>query len=161
LESELHARIEQLYCDLRKGHADLCSQLLQAQNRIQQVETSMDIRSVSGHRTSSRAASPARITSSNSFQRPDSRKPHFNQPEHPTDPKSRDLTLKMEQEILAAMNKTPEEKRNLVKRRLPKDAHPDRGGTHQAFQWLDDWTKEHLKWYLGPGILQEPGLPLH
>jgi len=177
VEAKLQAEILQLRTEITSElcnlQTDLRSHTLRARDAISCLEANMDMHNGCGQQAVARVASrsPARITRSRNSQRADfrqrvgveadeqaflaQRKPHFSKPEHPTHPESRALTLAMEQEILSAINKSPEDKRKLVKRKLPKDAHPDSGGTHEAFQWLDDWTKEYLDWYMGPGHLPQ------
>jgi len=73
----------------------------------------------------------------------------FADPEHPKDQPSWQLTVQAESEILKALKlrSSTEEKRTLI-RRLPLMLHPDKGGTHEATTWFEEWKQTHLEWFM-------------
>jgi hypothetical protein len=80
------------------------------------------------------------------------REPFFKDPKHPDDPRSRALTLGVEQDILDAIQRrrSTEDKKKLVNRMILK-IHPDKGGTDEACHWFEEWKKGHFDWFLTVG----------
>mmetsp|Transcript_8719 Transcript_8719/g.15716 ORF Transcript_8719/g.15716 Transcript_8719/m.15716 type:complete len:326 (+) Transcript_8719:84-1061(+) len=81
---------------------------------------------------------------------PPAREPKFRNPVHPTDPRSREKTLDLEQQIVIERgSSSPEGKRKFLKL-LMKQAHPDKGGTTEAVLWLRNWISIHEEWFMRP-----------
>lgn len=76
----------------------------------------------------------------------------FADPEHPKDQPSWQLTVQAESDILRALKLrfSTEEKRKLI-HRLPLMLHPDKGGTHEATTWFEEWKQTHLEWFMSHG----------